>query len=101
MDLGQLSAFLRKTQPEVAEALDLGQDGPMQVVAGPVGKERVHFKAPDAARLEQEMASFLDWFNSGETVDPVLKAGLAHLWFVTIHPFDDGNGRIARALADL
>jgi Fic family protein len=77
------------------------RDGPMQVVSGPVGQERVHFQAPPAARLEQEMASFLDWFNHGPKVDPVLKAGMAHLWFVTIHPFDDGNGRIARALADL
>lgn len=77
------------------------RDGPMQVVSGPVGRERVHFEAPTAARLEHEMASFLDWFNGGEAVDPVMKAGLAHLWFVTIHPFDDGNGRIARAIADL
>jgi Fic family protein len=76
-------------------------DGPMHVVSGPVGRERVHFQAPPAARLEQEMASFLEWFNSGPKVDPVLKAGMAHLWFVTIHPFDDGNGRIARAIADL
>jgi Fic family protein len=77
------------------------RDGPMQVVSGPVGRERVHFEAPAAARLEQEMASFLEWFNSGAKVDPVLKAGMAHFWFVTIHPFDDGNGRIARAIADL
>ena len=76
-------------------------DGPMQVVSRPVGREHVHFEAPAAARLEREMESFLDWFNSGENVDPVLKAGMAHLWFVTIHPFDDGNGRIARAIADL
>jgi Fic family protein len=77
------------------------RDGPMQVVSGPVGREQVHFEAPAAARIEHEMASLLDWFNSGETVDPVMKAGLAHLWFVTVHPFDDGNGRIARAIADL
>jgi Fic family protein len=76
-------------------------DGPMQVVSGAVGKERVHFEAPRAPRLEQEMTGFLDWFNGGSEVDPVLKAGIAHLWFVTIHPFDDGNGRIARAIADL
>ncbi len=75
--------------------------GPMQVVSGPVGKESVHFEAPTAARLEGEMQSFLDWFNAKADVDPVLKAGLAHLWFVTIHPFDDGNGRIARAIADM
>ena len=77
------------------------KDGPMQVVSGAVGRERVHFEAPAAARLEEEMGRFLEWFNSGIAVDPVLKAGMAHLWFVTIHPFDDGNGRIARAIADL
>jgi Fic family protein len=75
--------------------------GPMQVISGPVGKERVHFLAPRAARLEQEMRTFLDWLNGGAELDLVLKAGLAHLWFVTIHPFDDGNGRIARAIADM
>src|SRR5580700_5258356 len=76
-------------------------DGPMQVVSGPVGKEKVHFEAPKAPRLAKEMTAFLDWFNNGPEVDPVLKAGIAHLWFVTIHPFDDGNGRIARAIADM
>src|SRR6266699_2840312 len=76
------------------------QSGPMQVVSGPIGREHVHYQAPEAARLEQEMKAFLDWFNSDNTVEPVLKAGIAHLWFVTIHPFDDGNGRIARAIAD-
>jgi Fic family protein len=76
-------------------------DGPMQVISGPVGKERVHFEAPRAPRLEKEMTGFLEWFNHGPVVDPVLKAGIAHVWFVTIHPFDDGNGRIARAIADL
>ncbi len=75
--------------------------GPMQVVSGAVGRERVHFEAPAAARLEMEMAGFLNWFNAGPQIDLVLKAGLAHLWFVTIHPFDDGNGRIARAISDL
>jgi len=75
--------------------------GPMQVVSGAVGRERVHFDAPVAARLEREMAGFLNWFNTGPEIDPVLKAGMAHFWFVTIHPFDDGNGRIARAIADL
>jgi len=75
--------------------------GPMQVVSGPIGKERVHFAAPAADRLDGEMALFLDWFNGPATTDPVLKAALAHLWFVTVHPFDDGNGRIARAIADL
>ncbi|MBK5295336.1 MAG: Fic family protein [Acidobacteriia bacterium] len=75
--------------------------GPMEVVSGPMGKERIHFVAPQAGRLDWEMQAFLDWFNAGTGIDPVLKAGLAHLWFVTIHPFDDGNGRIARAIADL
>jgi Fic family protein len=75
--------------------------GPMQVVSGAIGRERVHYEAPAAERLYAEMALFLDWFNSEMPVDPVLKAGLAHLWFVTLHPFDDGNGRIARAIADM
>jgi Fic family protein len=75
--------------------------GPMQVVSGPIGRERVHFEAPAAKRLKPEMKAFVDWFNRDSDIDPVLKAGLAHLWFVTIHPFDDGNGRIARAIADL
>ena len=75
--------------------------GPMQVVSGPVGRERVHYQAPAAARLQTEMRKFLKWFEGEGTLDPVLKAGLAHLWFVTIHPFDDGNGRIARAIADM
>lgn len=74
--------------------------GPMQVVSGPIGKEKVHFEAPAAERLNREMRSFLDWFDQDVSLDPVLKAGIAHLWFVTIHPFEDGNGRIARAIAD-
>jgi len=74
---------------------------PMQVVSGPVGRERVHLEAPTAERLEGEMQRFLDWFNRNTTTEPVLKAALAHLWFVTIHPFADGNGRIARAIADM
>lgn len=77
------------------------QSGPMQVVSGPIGRERVHYQAPGASQLEAEMNAFLDWFNGPAGIDPVLKAGLAHLWFVTIHPFEDGNGRIARAIADL
>jgi Fic family protein len=75
--------------------------GPMQVVSGPMGAADVHFEAPAAVRLGHEMQAFLDWFNADSKLDAVLKAGLAHLWFVTIHPFDDGNGRIARAIADL
>jgi Fic family protein len=75
--------------------------GPMQVVSGPVGKQKVHYEAPAAPLLEKEMSAFLAWANDGEDrTDMVLRAGLAHLWFVTIHPFDDGNGRIARAIAD-
>ncbi len=75
--------------------------GPMQVVSGAIGRERVHFEAPAAGRIEREMASFLDWFNRPNDTDWVLKAARAHLWFLTIHPFEDGNGRIARAIADL
>lgn len=75
--------------------------GDMQVVSGPWGRERVHFEAPEAERLEEEMATFLAWFEAPDSLEPLLKAGLAHLWFVTIHPFDDGNGRIARAIAEL
>ena len=74
--------------------------GPMQVVSGPLGKEEVHYEAPHAPLLEHEMAQFLAWANETDPTDAVLKAALAHLWFVTIHPFDDGNGRIARAIAD-
>lgn len=75
--------------------------GPMQVVSGPLGHEKVHFEAPAAIRLDDEMTAFLEWFERDEGMDPVIKAAIAHLWFVTIHPFDDGNGRIARAIADL
>ena len=75
--------------------------GPMQVVSGPIGRERVHFEAPAAERIDEEMSAFLEWFNSPASTDGVLRAGLAHLWFVTIHPFEDGNGRIARAVADM
>jgi Fic family protein len=73
----------------------------MQVVSGPVGRERVHFEAPAAARLPEEMRRFLEWFNGDISTEPLLKAAQAHLWFVTVHPFDDGNGRIARAVADM
>ena len=76
-------------------------DGPMQVVSDGVGRERVHFEAPPTERLAQEMARFLGWFNHAQGIDPTIKAGLAHLWFVTIHPLEDGNGRIARAVCDM
>jgi len=75
--------------------------GPMQVVSGPVGRQKVHYEAPPARLLEAEMSAFLLWFDGRQEPDPVVKAGLAHLWLVTIHPFDDGNGRIARALGDM
>lgn len=73
----------------------------MQVVSGPIGRERVHYKAPDAERIAGEMLAFLNWFNAPPLLDPVLKAAIAHFWFITIHPFEDGNGRIARAIADM
>jgi Fic family protein len=76
-------------------------NGPMQVVSGPIGKERVHYEAPAAERVRDEMRKFVEWFEKDHSTDLVLKAGVAHLWFVTIHPFDDGNGRIARAIADM
>ena len=77
------------------------QSDPMQVVSGPAGRERVHFEAPSAASLDGEMRAFLYWFEAPAETDPVLEAALAHLWFVTVHPFEDGNGRIARAVADM
>jgi Fic family protein len=75
--------------------------GPMQVVSGPMGKEKVHFQAPHSDRIEPEMTKFLNWFEQEHDIDLVLKAAIAHVWFVTIHPFDDGNGRIARAITDM
>lgn len=75
-------------------------DGPMQVVSGPFGKQKVHYQAPPTNRVDAEMRRFLDWFNQPDETDGLLRAALAHLWFVMIHPFDDGNGRIARAIAD-
>jgi len=77
------------------------RDGPMQVVSGPIGREKVHYEAPAALRVPEEMEKFLGWFAAPGDLDPLLTAGLAHLWFVTIHPFEDGNGRIARAIADM
>ena len=76
-------------------------NGPMQVVSGPIGRQRVHFEAPPADQLAVEVARFIAWANSSSKDHPILKAGLGHLWFVTLHPFDDGNGRIARAIGDL
>ena len=87
--------------PVVTGAWRDDRTGPMQVVSGPLGRQRVHFQAPPADRIETEMAAFLDWYNGPLEIDPVLQSGLAHFWFVTIHPFEDGNGRIARAIADM
>ncbi len=93
----------------IAGAWRTEQSGPMQVVSGPIGRERVHYEAPKAASLADEMNAFIDWFNEAQDgaqdgsgdIDPVIKAAIAHLWFVTIHPFEDGNGRIARAITDM
>jgi len=76
------------------------KDGPMQVVSGAMGKERVHYVAPEADRLETEMNKFIEWFNANDSMDSLIKSAIAHLWFVSIHPFDDGNGRMARAIGD-
>ncbi len=76
-------------------------DGPMEVVSGPIGRQRVHYTAPPAERLGAEISRFLEWFEDTQSMEPVLAAGVAHLWFVTIHPFEDGNGRIARTIADM
>ncbi|HKK61176.1 MAG TPA: DUF4172 domain-containing protein [Bacteroidales bacterium] len=75
--------------------------GPMQVVSGALGKEKMHFQAPHSDLVEKEMLLFLEWFNNFDEIDLVIKAAIAHLWFVTIHPFEDGNGRITRALSDM
>ena len=75
--------------------------GPMQVISGPMGKEKVHYQAPDSDRIEDEMRKFINWIEKETTVDPVLKAAISHLWFVTIHPFEDGNGRITRAITEM
>ncbi|MFT5823005.1 MAG: Fic family protein [Crocinitomix sp.] len=76
------------------------ENGPMQIVSGPMGREKVHYVAPKADRLDFEMDQFITWYNSDTQMEPVIKSAIAHLWFVTIHPFDDGNGRISRAIAD-
>ena len=90
---GMTEIAVAKWRPEEA--------GGMQVVSGPIGHERVHFRAPEARRLESEMENFIEWFNGPTAIDSVIRAGVAHFWFVTIHPFEDGNGRIARAIADM
>jgi len=75
--------------------------GPMQVISGPIGQEKVHFKAPPAKKLDTEMQTFISWVNTKDQLDGIIRAGIAHIWFVTIHPFDDGNGRIARTLTEM
>ncbi len=77
------------------------EKGPMQIISGPMGREKIHYTAPEASRVEDEMNRFMEWFNTDESTEPVVKSAIAHLWFVSIHPFDDGNGRIARAIADM
>ena len=77
------------------------KNDPMQVVSGVMGREKVHFQAPDSEQVPIAMERFIKWFNSDDVIDPILKAAIAHLWFVTIHPFEDGNGRISRAIADM
>ena len=77
------------------------REGPMQVVSGAIGRECVHFEAPSAQKISEESTWFLEWFNQPKEIDPLLAAGLAHLWFLSLHPFEDGNGRIARAIADM
>jgi len=104
--LGDWHASLFPTGRSGLREIRVGQwrddrNGPMQVISGPVGRETVHYEAPPADRLNSEISAFTDWFNNETEIDEVLKAGIAHLWFVTIHPFDDGNGRIARAIAEM
>lgn len=89
------------TRPIAVGTWRPSEAGPMQVVSGPIGRERVHFEAPAANRVPSEMERFIAWCDGEPAIDPVLKSALAHFWFVTVHPFEDGNGRIARALADL
>jgi Fic family protein len=83
--------------------IEVGQyrTGEMQIVSGAMGKEKIHYEAVSAALVKKEMDTFLEWFNTEEKKDPVMKAAIAHFWFIIIHPFDDGNGRIARAISDL
>ena len=90
-----------RIMPRTVAAWRDDQSGPMQVVSGRVGRQKVHFEAPEASRIPDEMRRFLDWFEATTDCDPLQKAAMAHLWFVTIHPFQDGNGRIGRAIADM
>jgi Fic family protein len=88
-------------RPIIVGAWRDDNSGPMQVVSGPIERERIHYQAPNVDRIDGEKAAFLKWFDQKPDIDPVLKAALAHLWFITIHPFEDGNGRIVRAIADM
>lgn len=83
--------------------IDVGRyrSGEMQIVSGAMGKEKIHYEAISTSKVKEEMKKFLNWFNGNDPIDPVLKAAIAHFWFIIIHPFDDGNGRIARAISDL
>jgi Fic family protein len=88
------------------KSIEVGQwrsskTGDMRIVSGPIGREKVHFQAPDACYVPKEMTAFLTWFNTDQDMDPLLKSAVAHLWFLTIHPFEDGNGRLARAISDM
>ena len=98
----RLLSWHRALFPDPTPRMTVGawRDGAMQVVSGALGRQRVHYEAPPADRMEAEMTAFFEGINRTGDIDPILKAGLAHLWFVTIHPFEDGNGRIARAIAD-
>lgn len=103
-DLSRLADSLAALTEDVVKTSAIeGEDaaGPMQVVSGPIGRQRVHYQAPPASRLDDDMADFLHWLNHSHDDPALLKAGLDHLWFVTLHPFDDGNGRIARAVGGL
>jgi len=94
------TGFSGMTKINVAQWRD-DKQGPMQVISGPVGRRKIHFEAPPAVMLEKAMQAFYLWINRNPEIDGVIRAGLAHLWFITLHPFDDGNGRIARTLTDM
>ena len=94
------TGFSGMTKINVAQWRD-DKQGPMQIISGPVGKRKIHFEAPPAHMLKKEMLAFFSWINKDSQINGIIQAGLAHLWFVTIHPFDDGNGRIARSLTDM
>ena len=98
----RLCGWHRSLFPGATPRMTVGEwrEGPLQIVSGAVGRQRVHYEAPPADRMEAEMAAFFEGVNRTGDTEPILASALAHLWFVTIHPFDDGNGRIGRAIAD-